>query len=112
VPLPFNLSASKRQKTEDGNQFVPLKVQVEQVFHQLREDEGFEVAHSGKQSQPKLTVPCDPTLLSSERSKLYEEVVSTEDKILAEIHNRRPFKARPLNRKLFERRDSTNERTQ
>ena len=60
----------------------------------------------------KLTVPNDPVLLSSERSKLYEEIVSTETKILNEIQNRGPFKARPLNKKMFEPRtsDSTNEK--
>ena len=44
-------------------------------------------------------------LLSSERSKLYEEIVSTEDKILNEIQNKGPFRARPLNRKILEQKD-------
>ena len=74
---------------------MPLKVQVEQVFSNLRggciceeHDEGTDpsCAISGKTSVPtKLTVPLNPTLLSSERSKLYEEIMSTETKILNEI---------------------------
>ena len=92
---------------------MPLKVQVEQVFHSLREDVPAEsdALNSGKHSQNKLTVPQNPNLLLSERSKLYEEIVSTEDKIIQEIQSRGPFKARPLNRKLFEQpRDSTAEK--
>lgn len=56
--------------------------------------------------QKRLTKPNNPNLLSSERSKLYEEIVSTEDKILHEIQNRGPFKARPLKKKMFEARTS------
>ena len=93
---------------------MPLKVQVEQVFHSLREDapEGSDaLINSGKQSQNKLTVPQNPNLLLIERSKLYEEIVSTEDKIIQELQSRGPFKARPLNRKLFEQPcDSTAEK--
>lgn len=53
LPVPFNLSSSKRQKIDDATdkkEFIPLKVQVEQVFHNLREDDATEMAHSGKQS--------------------------------------------------------------
>ena len=74
---------------------MPLKIQVEQVFSNLRggcigeeHHEGTDpsCAISGKTSQPtKLTVPLNPNLLSSERSKLYEEIMSTETKILTEI---------------------------
>ena len=89
-PLPFNLSSSKRQKLEISDQkpeFVPLKVQVEQVFNGLRENtnEGSGAKQSGKTSQQRLTVPSDPVLLSNERSKLHEEIISTEEKILNEI---------------------------
>ena len=56
-------------------------------------------------------MPCDPILLSSERSKLKKEVISTEDKIFNEIQNRGSFKARPLNRKLFDGPDFGKERS-
>lgn len=57
IPQPFNLSHSKKQKLDIGipekkEEFVPLKVQVEKVFTQLRSDvEGWEsLPASGKQS--------------------------------------------------------------
>lgn len=111
-PKPFNLSANKRQKLADADEsagkqvYIPLKIQVDQAFNQkLRGEEEFS---EGKQSQPaKLTVPCNPLLISGERSKLHKEVMSTEDKIFHEIQNRGAFKARPLSRKLFENRETS-----
>ena len=52
-----------------------------------------------------LTIAQEPNLFSAERSKLKKELKSTEDKIVEEM-NRGAFKALPLNRKLFEPRDS------
>ena len=49
-----------------------------------------------------LTVPNEPNLLSAERSKLKSDLISTEDKILEDIQMKGAFKAKPLNRKLFE----------
>ena len=48
--------------------------------------------------------------MSNERSRLYKEVMSTEDMIFSEIQNKGAFKARPLNRKLFENRNQTQDR--
>ena len=70
--------------------------------------ESSEALHSGKQSVPKkLTKPSSPCLMSAERSKVHNESaaeppLTTEDRILKELENRGSFKARPLNRKLFE----------
>ena len=71
------------------------------MFNNLRdENEGSELYNSARKT--KVTVPYEPNLLSEERSKLHSDIVSTEDKILNELNSRGPFKARPLNRKLFE----------
>ena len=77
----------------------------------MREEDASEAAASGKHSQLKLTVPQDPILLSGERSKLKKELISTEDKIFNEIQNRGAFKARPLNRKLFDEPELGRERS-
>jgi len=48
-------------------------------------------------------------LLSAERSRyrnLTAELLSTEDQVLEDIKNKGSFKALPLNRKLFEVKDS------
>ena len=50
-------------------------------------------------------------MLSNERSKMHDELISTEDKILHEIQNKGPFKALPLNKKLFGPRKQANEKS-
>lgn len=47
-------------------------------------------------------MPIELNLHSNLRSKVHEEPISTEDKILFDIKNKGGFKARPLSKKLFD----------
>ena len=119
VPQPFALSKSRRPETESKPQpeseFVPLKIRVENFFaketfcskraqKKQNEDEATPVKLT--ESGSKLTIAKEPLLLSQERSKFKQKDTKTSEDIILEDMERKAFKALPLNRRLFEKKDS------
>ena len=119
VPQPFALSKSRRPESEatsaEKSDFVPLKIRVENFFaketfssqrsakkKQNDEDTPVKLSESGS----KLTIAKEPLLLSQERCKLKQRDMKSSEEIILEDMNRCAFKALPLNRKLFEKKDS------
>ena len=108
VPEPFALSESNHPKNNNETikkeEFVPLKVLVDNYSSTLRtkRDEDSEPVKYVDVGRHHLTLPNEPKLLSAERSKLKQDLISTEDKILEDIQMKGAFKAKSLNRKLFE----------
>ncbi|CDW88686.1 UNKNOWN [Stylonychia lemnae] len=59
--------------------------------------------HSGSGKSAQLTKPQSPSLKTNQRHSTKPAVLTSEDMILRELENRGNFKARPLNKMIFEK---------
>ncbi|KAJ3092019.1 Protein tpx2 [Quaeritorhiza haematococci] len=107
IPKPFQFHKTLKQAVQEQLQqpkspFVPLAARVKQFERKTPPRFRTKVAKPAASKEPtKLTQPKSPRLMTRLRAK-QETIPTTEELELQKLKNVEPFKARPLNRKIFE----------
>ncbi|KAJ3042781.1 Protein tpx2 [Rhizophlyctis rosea] len=105
IPKPFNLHANPKN-TKKANvsrsPFVPLAVRVKTFENAVPDRFRTRPAKAARFTEMKMTHPKSPYLRTKLRTKTHS-VPTTEQRILQELEKLQPFKANPVNTKIFEK---------
>ncbi|KAJ3041533.1 Protein tpx2 [Rhizophlyctis rosea] len=108
VPKPFNLHANPKQYQKTNaprSPYVPLAVRVKKFESTVPDrwrTRPAKPTQSRRFSEMKLTQAKSPYLRTKLRTKTHA-VPTTEERLLQELENLQPFKAKPINTKILEK---------
>lgn len=112
IPQPFNLTESRKGKTEEVNKFVSVAelnlkfhTKTPQRFRSKRAGSIDDLNPEGKKTKSNsgVTIPHTPNLITRERSRLMNYLTHEEMEQKAfEEAQKHAFKANPVNKKVFE----------